>query len=63
MEIGDLPMTTTGGKPTRMEALKYYRRAAEHYEIEMRLYETDGRIATISDTWTSAFFVHTEDPI
>ena len=61
MEIGDLPMTTTGGKPTRMEALKYYRRAAEHYEIEMRLYETVGRIETISDKRTSAFFVHTED--
>src|SRR5271154_1448870 len=27
MEIGDLPMTTTGGKPTRAEALKYYRGA------------------------------------
>jgi len=39
MEIGDLPMTTTGGKPTRAEALKYYRRAAEHYGIETRLYE------------------------
>jgi len=39
MEIGDLPMTTAGGKPTRAEALKYYRRAVEHYEIEVRQYE------------------------
>ena len=39
MEIGDLPMTTVGGKPTRAEALKYYRRAVEHYAIEVRLYE------------------------
>jgi thioredoxin reductase (NADPH) len=39
MEIGDLPMTTTGGKPTRAEALKYYRRAAEHYGIEVAPYE------------------------
>jgi thioredoxin reductase (NADPH) len=39
MEIGDLPMTTLGGKPTRLEALKYYRRAVEHYGIETRLYE------------------------
>lgn len=39
MEIGDLPMTTVGGKPTRAEALKYYRRAVEHYEIHVRLYE------------------------
>src|SRR5579859_6746209 len=39
MEIGDLPMTTAGGKPTRAEALKYYRRAVEHYGIETKLYE------------------------
>jgi bacillithiol disulfide reductase len=39
MEIGGLPMTTAGSKPTRAEALKYYRKAAEHYELELRLYE------------------------
>src|ERR1700722_13285050 len=44
MEIGDLPMTTTGGKPTRAEALKYYRRAVEHYGLETRLYERVDRI-------------------
>jgi thioredoxin reductase (NADPH) len=32
-------MTTVGGKPTRAEALKYYRRAVEHYGIDVRLYE------------------------
>jgi bacillithiol disulfide reductase len=44
MEIGDLPMTSAGGKPTRAEALKYYRRAVEHYGIDTRLYETVGQI-------------------
>src|SRR6202162_5525892 len=39
MEIGDLPMTISGGKPTRGEALKYYRRAVEHYGIDVRQYE------------------------
>ncbi len=39
MEIGDLPMTIAGAKPTRQEAIKYYRKAAEHFGIEMRLYE------------------------
>jgi thioredoxin reductase (NADPH) len=39
MEIGDLPMIASAGKPTRQEALKYYRRAAEHYGLELRLYE------------------------
>src|SRR5579863_67563 len=45
MEIGDLPMTTMGGKPTRAEALKYYRRAAEHYGIEVAQYQ---KVETIS---------------
>ena len=44
MEIGDLPMTTVGGKPTRAEALKYYRRAVEHYGIETQLYQRVSRI-------------------
>jgi len=39
LEIGDLPMTCAGEKPTRSEALRYYRRAAEHFGLETRLYE------------------------
>jgi len=39
MEIGDLPMAISGDKPTRTEALKYYRKAAEHYGLEVRQYE------------------------
>src|SRR5438045_6216992 len=39
LEIGDLPLVTAAEKPTRVEALKYYRRAAEYYELELRLYE------------------------
>jgi len=39
LEIGDLPLVSAGEKPTRGEALKYYRKAAEHYELEVRLYE------------------------
>jgi thioredoxin reductase (NADPH) len=39
MEIGDLPMTIFGSKPTRAEALKYYRRAVERYDLEVRQYE------------------------
>jgi thioredoxin reductase (NADPH) len=40
LEIGDLPLTTQAEKPTRIEALKYYRKCAEHYELDVRLYET-----------------------
>jgi thioredoxin reductase (NADPH) len=49
MEIGDLPMTTLGGKPTRAEALKYYRRAVEHYNIEVKLYERVDKVEAFSD--------------
>ncbi|HEV2206038.1 MAG TPA: NAD(P)-binding domain-containing protein, partial [Candidatus Acidoferrales bacterium] len=57
MEIGDLPLTTAGAKPSRAEALKYYRRAAEHYGLETRLYERVGKI----DGHDGAFVVHTTD--
>jgi bacillithiol disulfide reductase len=39
LEIGDLPLVTPTEKPTRVEALKYYSKAAEHYDLELRLYE------------------------
>lgn len=45
MEIGDLPMTVADSKPTRAEALKYYRKAVEHEALEVRLYERVLRIA------------------
>lgn len=57
MEIGGLPMTTAGGKPTRTEALKYYRRAVEHYAIELHLYE---KVEGISGH-DGAFVVHSRD--
>ncbi|MBI1749748.1 MAG: YpdA family putative bacillithiol disulfide reductase [Acidobacteria bacterium] len=52
MEIGDLPMTTTSEKPTRAEALKYYRKAAEHYALELRLYESVERVAGSDGNFT-----------
>jgi thioredoxin reductase (NADPH) len=39
LEIGDIPFTTALAKPTRLEALEYYRRVAEHYELQIRQYE------------------------
>jgi bacillithiol disulfide reductase len=39
LEIGDLPLVSPAEKPTRVEALKYYRKAAEHYALELRLFE------------------------
>jgi thioredoxin reductase (NADPH) len=39
LEIGDIPMTSLNEKPTRTEALKYYRRVAEHYKLKIHQYE------------------------
>ncbi|MBI4893194.1 MAG: YpdA family putative bacillithiol disulfide reductase [Acidobacteria bacterium] len=39
LEIGDIPMTSLGEKPVRGEALKYYRRVADHYGLEVYQYE------------------------
>lgn len=39
LEIGDLPMTSLNEKPVRTEALKYYRRVAEHYQLDIHQYE------------------------
>jgi thioredoxin reductase (NADPH) len=57
LEIGDLPLVSAAEKPTRVEALKYYRKAAEHYKLELRLYEpvlrvegSDGNFSVVTRT-------------
>ena len=44
LEIGDLPLVSPNEKPARVEALKYYRKAAEHYDLELRLFELVVRV-------------------
>ncbi len=39
LEIGDIPMTSLNEKPGRTEGLKYYRRVADHYKLNIRQYE------------------------
>jgi thioredoxin reductase (NADPH) len=39
LEIGEIPFTTANQKPTREEALEYYRKVAEHYHVDIRQYE------------------------
>lgn len=57
LEIGGLPMTSLGEKPVRVEALKYYRRVAEHYELDIHQYERVVRF----DGVDGSFVVSTED--
>ena len=61
LEIGDLPMVCGGEKPTRTEALKYYRRGTEHYALELRLFERvlrvdghDGAFTVVTSTESGA---------
>ena len=49
LEIGDMPFITPGDKPTRMDALKYYRRVAVEYELDVRQYEEVLSIAGAKD--------------
>jgi thioredoxin reductase (NADPH) len=43
LEIG-IPFVTAGDKPTRREALAYYRRVAEHFELDVRQYHEVVRV-------------------
>jgi thioredoxin reductase (NADPH) len=39
LEIGSVPFVVNNIKPTRSEALEYYRRVAEHFNLDLRLFE------------------------
>jgi thioredoxin reductase (NADPH) len=39
LEIGDVPFISHNPKPTRDEALEYYRRVALHWRVHLRLFE------------------------
>ena len=56
LEIGNIPFISHGSKPTRSEALEYYRRAAEHFQLPINLYESvqniegeDGNFTVLTD--------------
>jgi len=45
LEIGDLPFVSVNVKPTRAEALEYYRRVADHYHLPVHYEERVTRVA------------------
>jgi thioredoxin reductase (NADPH) len=57
LEIGNIPMTSLNDKPNRHEALKYYRRVADHFKLNIHDYERVNRI----DGQDNAFEVFTTD--
>ena len=57
LEIGDIPFTSPNQKPTRGEALEYYRKCAEHYELNILQYHT---VQSVNGS-DGDFTVHTTD--
>src|SRR2546426_4706312 len=57
LEIGDMPFSSPNQKPTRSEALEYYRKVAEHYKLNVRQYETVQSVTGADGDFT----VHTID--
>jgi thioredoxin reductase (NADPH) len=57
LEIGDIPFPSPNPKPTRNEALQYYRLVAAYYRLDVRQYHRVERVTGADGTFT----VHTED--
>ena len=57
LEIGGLPLVTPYDKPTRLEALRYYRRVVDTYDLQISFYEHVVEIEREPDL----FVVTTED--
>lgn len=55
LEIGDIPFISHNPKPTRAEALEYYRRVTASWELNINLYEGVDSFEKTND----AFLVHT----
>lgn len=57
LEIGDIPFPSANQKPTRAEALEYYRNVAQHYKLDVRQYQ---KVLAVTG-YDSAFKVQTRD--
>ena len=57
LEIGDIPFASPNQKPNRSEALEYYRKVAEHYQLDVRQYH---HVQSVSGE-NGAFVIQTAD--
>jgi thioredoxin reductase (NADPH) len=57
LEIGGIPFPSTNAKPTRDEALEYYRQVAAFYKLDVRQYRQVERVSGADGDFT----VHTSD--
>src|SRR5213594_2663547 len=49
LEIGGVPFVTAAEKPTRREALTYYRKVAEYFELDVRAYHEVRRVTRVRE--------------
>jgi bacillithiol disulfide reductase len=59
LEIGGLPLVTPYDKPTRLEALRYYRRVVDTYGLQISFHEAVTSIEREDDRGTAVFAVTT----
>jgi thioredoxin reductase (NADPH) len=52
LEIGDIPFPSPNAKPTRNEALEYYRHVAARYKLDVRQYQRVERVAGADGNFT-----------
>jgi thioredoxin reductase (NADPH) len=52
LEIADIPFTTAGDKPTRREALRYYRKVAAYFGLDVRQYTEVAAVEGDADGFT-----------
>jgi thioredoxin reductase (NADPH) len=52
LEVGGVPFTIPNAKPTRQEALAYYRRVVQHWDLEVRQYETVEELSGSEGSYT-----------
>src|ERR1700735_2234139 len=57
LEIGNMPFSSPNQKPNRNEALEYYRKVAEHYNLNIHQYERVEQVVGSDRHFT----VHTTD--
>ncbi len=48
LEIGEVPFVISAEKPTRQEALNYYRRVTSHFDLNLRLYERVAKVIALA---------------
>jgi len=58
LEIGGIPMTSASAKPTRLEAMEYYRKVAAHFELAIHLYERVDSIAPDAEGFRLSGMTH-----